>query len=301
MLLVARAANGGQSAAADGTIGHDHGLCIIQEEAFHGCDVVDVVKDLVAVTVDGGGADLRIRAGADTALVMQLAVDEDVVALEAADTRRDLVLIRLEIRSALALELLVEDFDLVGDDELLAGMTDGLVGEYEHRHAILIRQVEGADREVKRLLHGRRRKGDDLIVAMAAVARLHDSVLRRAGRLAGRRAAAHDVDDDQRRLGDDGVANALLHQGEARTGRGRHGTRAAPAGADDRIDGGELVFHLHEHAAGVGQIFGDLRCRSDRIACHEAAARCQRTGRTGLVALHQLRAAVAYFLHTHKP
>ena len=56
------------------------------------------------------------------------------------------MLIRLEIRSALALELLVEDLDLVGDDEFLAGMTDGLVGEYKHRHAILIRQVEGADR-----------------------------------------------------------------------------------------------------------------------------------------------------------
>ena len=72
VLLVARAANGGQSAAADGTIGHDHGLCIIQEKAFHGRDVIDVVEDLVAVTVDGSGADLRIRAGADTALVMQL-------------------------------------------------------------------------------------------------------------------------------------------------------------------------------------------------------------------------------------
>jgi len=140
---------------------------------------------------------------------------------------------------------------------------------------------------------------------MATIARLHDGVLRRAGRLAGRRAAAHNVDNDQRRLGDDGVANALLHQGEARTGRGRHGTRAAPACADDRVDGGELIFHLHEHAAGgkhfIRQVFGNFRCRGDRIACHEAAACCQRTGRTGLVALHQLRAAVAYFLHTHKP
>lgn len=77
-----------------------------------------------------------------------------------------------EVLVAEALVLVVKDLDRLGDDQLLARVAHGLVGEDEDGHAVLVREVEGAQREVEGLLHGGRGEGDYLIVAVAAVAGL---------------------------------------------------------------------------------------------------------------------------------
>ena len=77
-------------------------------------------------------------------------------------------------------------------------------------------EVEGERRQVDALLHRRRRQGDDLVVAVGAPARLHHVALGGLGGLAGGGPRALHVDDDAGRLGHAGVADALLHEREAR-------------------------------------------------------------------------------------
>jgi len=139
---------------------------------------------------------------------------------------------------------------------------------------------------------------------VAAVAGLHNGVLGGAGRLACGGAAAHYIDDHKGRLCHRRVAQGLLHEREARAGGGCHGAGTAPTGADNRVYGGKLILHLHKDAAGgehaAGKVFGDLRGGRYGIACHEAAVRRKRASGAGLVALHELYAAVAQFLDSHK-
>ena len=65
----------------------------------------------------------------------------------------------------------------------------------------------------------------------------------------------------------------------------------------------QLVLHLHEHAAGLkhlgGEILRYLRGGGYGVARHETAVRREGRYRAGLVALHQLVAGVVEFLDSH--
>src|SRR3984957_14256075 len=63
---------------------------------------------------------------------------------------------------------------------------------------------------------------------------------------AGGRAAALNVEQHHRDLGEIGEAEELLHQRNARTGGGSEGARAVPASADRNADRGDLILGLDE-------------------------------------------------------
>ena len=132
-------------------------------------------------------------------------------------------------------------------------LRDHLIVQQHHRRPASLGQIEGADGLAVDFLHRGRRQHNDRIVAMAAPARLHQVGLRRPGRHAGGRAAAHDIDDDARDLGAGGVAEIFLLERKSRTAGRGHGFDAAHRSADHRRHRGDFVFHLHEHAIDFGQ------------------------------------------------
>ena len=92
-------------------------------------------------------------------------------------------------------------------------------------------------------------------VAVRRVRREQQVALLGLGRHAGRRAAALDVEQHGRDLGEVREADELLHQRDAGARGGRERARAVPAGADDHPDRRELILGLDEGetvAAGVG-------------------------------------------------
>ena len=126
---------------------------------------------------------------------------------------------------------------------------------------------------------------------MGAPAGLHDVALRGLGRQAGRGAAAHDVDHHTGDLGHGGVTDVLLHEREARTGGGRECLGAGQGGTDDGRHRGDLVLHLDEVAAHLGQAarqhLGDLGRGRDRVAGKEATAGGDGALGAGFVALQK--------------
>ena len=138
---------------------------------------------------------------------------------------------------------------------------------------------------------------DDGMVAVRAPARLHHVALRGAGGLAGAGAQPLHVHHHARHFGHGRVANVLLHQRKAGAAGGRHGLQPAHRGADAGGQAGNLVFHLDELAAHLGQLarehLGDFGGGRDGIARVEAAAGRQRPPADGFVALHQFDSHVA--------
>ena len=107
-------------------------------------------------------------------------------------------------------------------------------------------------------------------------------------RNAGRGAAAHHVDDDDRDLGADRETDAFGHQREARSRGRREGGHAAVRRADDHVDGGELVLGLQQRAADLRERgrhpFEQLGRRRDRVGGDEAHAAADRAQPRRLVA-----------------
>ena len=86
--------------------------------------------------------------------------------------------------------------------------------------------------------------------------------LLRAGRHAGRGAAALHVEDDDRNFGEIGEAEEFLHQRDARPGRRREGARAVPAGADRDADRGDLVLRLDDRVVLLARRLVDAEARA---------------------------------------
>ena len=142
-------------------------------------------------------------------------------------------------------------------------LRDHLIVQQHHRRAASLGQIEGADGLAVDFVHRGRRQHNDRIVAMAAPARLHQVGLRRPGRHAGGRAAAHDIDDDARDFGASGVAEIFLLERKSRTAGRGHGFDAAHRGADHGRHRCDFVFHLHEYAADFGQLRANRSAISD--------------------------------------
>src|SRR3990172_1903374 len=121
---------------------------------------------------------------------------------------------------------------------------------------------------------------------------VHDVALAGAGRNAGRRAAAHDVDDHARDLGQHREPHVLLLEREAGAGSGREGLRSREGSADHRGHRGDLVLHLQERPADLRETprheLGHLGRRGDRVAAEEGAPRVEGAFRARLVTLEQL-------------
>ena len=98
--------------------------------------------------------------------------------------------------------------------------------------------------------------------------------LRGAGRQAGRRPDALDVEDHRRHFGVVGQAGELGHQRDARTGGRGHRPGTGPARADHHAERGDLVLGLDD---GEGRLAGRL---VDAVLLHVADERfAQRRGR----------------------
>ena len=110
-------------------------------------------------------------------------------------------------------------------------------------------EVEGLRGELEAFARVLGEEEHVLGVAMGGVGAGEDVRLLRAGRHAGRRAAALDVEDDRRDLGEIGEADELLHQRDAGAGGRGEGAGAVPGGADHHADRGELVLGLDDGVA----------------------------------------------------
>ncbi len=143
------------------------------------------------------------------------------------------------------------------------------VEEDEDRRLQPVGEVEGlgAHREALARILGEEQHV--LGVAMAGIGAGEDIRLLRTRRHAGRRAAALDVEDHCRDLGEIGETDELLHQRDAGSrGRGE-GTRAVPCGADHHADRGKLILGLDDGEA----VFA-------RLGIDPVAARPRRARRT---------------------
>ena len=203
------------------------GLELVQQ-ALHVVDVVVALFAIARVAVLAGaageeGAALRMRAG-QRAVGDAVAVDIEVAAeldpglellvghhLAAVVSARRIPVQRRDQPVVHADVEIEHDEDRrlqpVGEVERVGGHGEGLV------------RVLGEDQHV-------------LGVAVRGIGAGQDVGLLGAGRHAGRRAAALDVEDDRRDFGEIGEADEFLHQRDAGArGRGE-GARAVPAGAD---------------------------------------------------------------------
>jgi len=111
------------------------------------------------------------------------------------------------------------------------------------------------------------------------------------GRQARGGASPLHVQDHAGDLGHGGQPQHLHHQAQARSRGGRHGTGSGVGGPQDHSQRGDLVFGLDQHASDPGQLDGQelhhVAGRGDRIACEEAASRCQEAQAQSLVAVEQ--------------
>lgn len=102
------------------------------------------------------------------------------------------------------LAVIVRQFDL------LAHMADNFVHQQYNGNTVFFAESVSAQRQFKAFRHAGRGQGNEPVIAVRAPAGLHQVALGRRGRLAGRRAYALHVDDDQRNLGHAGIADQLL-------------------------------------------------------------------------------------------
>ena len=124
----------------------------------------------------------------------------------------------------------------VGQPPRLGAVGQVAVGQQDHRRAVLDGDADRLDGGVEAVRRGL--GGDDRHrrLAVAAVHGVEQVGLLGLGGQAGRRAAALDVDDQQRQLEADGQAHRLRLQVDARARRGRDAERAAEGGAEGGAD-----------------------------------------------------------------
>ena len=107
----------------------------------------------------------------------------------------------------------------LGDAPRLGAVGEHAVGEQHHRRAVGDRDPDRLEGRVEAVAGGARRDDRHRRLAVAAEHRLQQVGLLGLGRQPGRRAAALDVDDQQRQLGHHGQADRLGLQRDARARR----------------------------------------------------------------------------------
>ena len=179
----------------------------------------------------------------------------------------------------------------VGPRDVHARIGKRLVGQQDHRHLVLLGDVESAD---------------DLPEAVVDVERCHDATRRLAagavnsklqigllglGRQTGGRSAAHHIDDHQRALGHRREIQRLAHQRQARATGGGQYPLACERSTDPGRKGRNLVLELDRLTAELGQLLAqeleDRSGRSDGVARHELNPCRQRTEGRRFIAGHQ--------------
>ena len=141
----------------------------------------------------------------------------------------------------------VNDLAWIGGIEgrALTQMADDLVCEEDNRSTILLGEVESGDGQIKAVLHGGGADGNDAVIAMHAVARLHQVGLCGLGGGTGGGTGALNVNDHAGQFGHNAETEVLLHQREARAGSGGVCLLAGEGSAKHSRHRGDLVLHLH--------------------------------------------------------
>ena len=127
------------------------------------------------------------------------------------------------------------------------------IGHDHHRRLQPLGQIEGLRPQREALGRVLREQQHVLGVAVRGIGARQDVGLLRARRHAGRGAAALDVEQHDRHLGEVGKPQELAHQRDAGARRGGERARAVPAAADGNADGRQLVLGLHDADTAAGR------------------------------------------------
>ena len=186
-------------------------------------EVVDEVVRPLAVerllVVAGAAGEVRRHAGAGQRPVGNAVAVDVLVAAPVADARQ-----RLGVEHLAAIERLGRVLERVGHPGVHAEVE---IAHHEDGRLQALGEVEGVLRHLVALGDGRRQQEDVAAVAVRQAGGEGDVLLRGAGRQAGRRADALDVEDHRRQLGVVGQAGELGHQRDARAG-GRASSSGRP-------------------------------------------------------------------------
>src|SRR3990172_7705531 len=258
--FLARILNSLDSDAGGDAIRHHHDIGAVDLILVEADDLVGIAVDLFhQVSHD----DLVLPGGHDRIPLLVVGQAGDVEVVPIARTHHGMAALAVELVGAAvflgaAVVIARNDLDLVGwrDNHFFMHVADGLVGQDDDRNPVELRQVEGLDGEVETFLRAVRAQGDDHVVAMRAVARLHHVLLRGQRGQAGGRSAALHVGDHHRGFGHAGQAEVFHHQGKAGAAGHGHHLLPCPCRTDIGGDGGEFVFHLDEQRAHLRRPLG---------------------------------------------
>ena len=158
----------------------------------------------------------------------------------------------------------IDRFELVCGEQLSAVDCDGiqveslnggevlgeaLVERDVDRALVLLCEVRGPGAELKAIRGVSRREDQAGELAVAAVQHHVDVALLGLRGQAGAGTAALGIDDDEGDLGGTGLADAFLHEGEARSRGAGHGADTGNGRADGHVHGRQFVLRLPGHAA----------------------------------------------------
>ena len=266
------------------------------ELARQAIEVVDEVVRPLAVerllVVAGAAREVGRHAGAGQRPVGNAVAVDVLVAAPVADAGQ-----RLGVEHLAAIERLGRVLERVGHPGVHAEVE---VAHHEDGRLQALGEVEGVLRHLVALGDGRRQQEDVAAVAVRQAGGEGDVLLRGAGRQAGRRADALDVEDHRRQLGVVGQAGELGHQRDARAGGRRHRAGARPRRADHHAERGDLVLGLDDGEARLAGLLVDAvlaqvvdqrlaqrRRRRDRIPGDDGDAGEETAERGGGVALDE--------------
>ncbi len=159
-----------------------------------------------------------------------------------------------------------------GHPPRLGAVGEVAVGEEQHGRAVGDGDPGGLDRGGEAVAGRLRRHDRDRRLAVAAEHRLQQVGLLGLGGQAGGRAAALDVDDDERELGHHREADRLRLERHTGAGGGGHAEVTDVGRPDGGTDAGDLVLGLERRDAEglvLRQLVEDVGGRGDRVGAEE--------------------------------
>ena len=163
----------------------------------------------------------------------------------------------------------------LGDPPRLGAVGQHAVGQQHHRRAVGDGDPGGLEGGVEAVARRLRRDDRHRRLAVAAEHRLEQVGLLGLGREPGRRAAALDVDHQQRELGHHREADGLGLQRQAGAGGRGHAERAREGRTEGGADAGDLVLGLEGRDAErlvLAELVEDVGRRRDRVGPEEQRA-----------------------------
>ncbi len=154
--------------------------------------------------------------------------------------------------------VLADDRAHLGHFDRFHHLADGPVRDEHADRAVFLRQVEGENHQVDRLLNGSRSEHDGVIVPMPAAVDSLVVIRLRGGDVAESRSAAHHVDQHHGDFRPCDVGDAFHHQRYTGAGGSAHHPCAGAGGAVHHVDGGNFRFGLDEGASQLGHAFGKM-------------------------------------------